>query len=101
MTCGNMAKEAKMFFIQEEKPTTLFLLLKLITIENIIITQQLKDGIDYGKRIMCTLTDEILLTATNFFHICGNLLKNSKQNQPKFSITYTLTPSPNFDPQFV
>ena len=31
---------------------------------NIIIIQQLKDRNDDRKRIMCTLTDEILLTAT-------------------------------------
>ena len=55
-----------MFLCKEMKPAKLFLLLKLIAIGNIIIPQRLRDGIDDEKRIMCILTDEILLTATDF-----------------------------------
>ena len=42
---------------------------KLIAIGNIIIPQRLRDGIDNEKRIVCTLTDEILLTVTDFSYL--------------------------------
>ena len=57
---------ARTFLCKEMKPAKLFLLLKLIAIGNIIIPQRLRDGIDDKKRIVCTLTDKILLTATDF-----------------------------------
>ena len=67
---------ARICLCKEMKPAKLFLLLKLITIENVRITQQLRDGIDDERRIVCTLADEILLTATDFFIFVGMVFLN-------------------------
>ena len=65
MTSDNMTN-ARMFLCKEMKPEKLFLLLRLIAIGNIIIPLRLRDGIDDEKIIVCTLTDDILLTTTDF-----------------------------------
>ena len=57
---------ARIFFMQGNETSKIIPSSKLIAIGNIIIPQRLRDGIDDEKRIVCTLTDDILLTATDF-----------------------------------